>query len=101
MSDLDLPFAAVQEQVNNAIDLVIQLDRGADGSRRVTEVALLTSKGREPYHLHTICEFDYEAGTPDRVVRGQHITHALPLVFTRRLRMAGESVPESGPVDGV
>ena len=96
MSDLELPFAAVQEQVNNAIDLIIQLDRGADGSRRVTQVDLLTSKSREPYALHTICEFQREEGTTDRVVRGRHVTHALPLAFVRRLRIAGEDVGATG-----
>ena len=93
MSELDLPFTAVQEQVNNAIDLVLQLDRGPDGSRRVTQVALLLSKGREPYQLHTISEYVAEPIGSDRVVRGRHVTRALPLSFVRRLQLAGEQLP--------
>lgn len=94
MSDLDLPFAAVQEQVNNALDLIIQLDRGPDGSRRVIEVVIVESKGREPYRLHTLTMFDAEPIGTDRVVRGRHVTKALPLAFVRRLQMAGEPVPD-------
>ena len=94
MSDLELPFAAVQEQVNNAIDLVVQLERGPDGSRRVTEVMLLTSTGREPYHLHTIGEYMHAPIGPDRVVRGRHVNRPLPPSFVRRLELAGEKLPD-------
>ena len=52
MSELELPFAAVREQVNNAIDIIIQLNRGPDGSRRIVGVTQLVSKGRQEYELH-------------------------------------------------
>ncbi len=38
MGDVELPLAAVREQVVAAIDMVVQLTRGADGTRQVTEV---------------------------------------------------------------
>ncbi|MGH3459353.1 CpaF family protein [Aeromicrobium sp.] len=98
MSDLDLPFAAVQEQVNNAIDLVVQLDRGPDGSRRVTEVVLLTSTGRDPYRLETVAEYIPEPIGADRVVRGRHVTQALPQSFVRRLQLAGEQLPAESSI---
>lgn len=92
MSDLDLPFAAVQEQVNNAIDMIVQLDRGPDGSRRVTEVALVSSKGRAEYQLERISSFVAEPIGADRVVRGRHMAHPLPQHFVRRLELAGQQV---------
>jgi pilus assembly protein CpaF len=39
MAGVGLPYAAVSEQVRRGIDLVAHLERGADGSRRVTEIA--------------------------------------------------------------
>jgi pilus assembly protein CpaF len=39
MAGLGLPHEAVAEQVRRGIDLVVQLQRGSDGSRRVTEIA--------------------------------------------------------------
>jgi len=39
MAGVGLPHAAVSEQVRRGIDLVVHLERGADGSRRVTEIA--------------------------------------------------------------
>ncbi|MCR4513546.1 CpaF family protein [Aeromicrobium sp. 50.2.37] len=94
MSDLDLPFQAVQEQVNNALDLIIQLDRAADGTRRITRVALLSSKGREPYKLHTLSEYVQEPLEAGKVSRGEHVFRPLPLAFVRRLQLAGEAVPD-------
>jgi pilus assembly protein CpaF len=39
MAGVGLPYAAVSEQVRRGIDLVVHLERGADGSRRVAEIA--------------------------------------------------------------
>ena len=39
MAGVGLPLAAIREQVADAIDLVVRQDRGADGVRRVVEVA--------------------------------------------------------------
>jgi len=39
MAGVGLPHAAIAEQVRRGIDLVVHLQRGADGSRRVTEIA--------------------------------------------------------------
>jgi len=100
MSDLDLPFKAVQEQVNNALDLIIQLDRGPDGSRRITKIDLLASKGRQTYDLRTLSEYVAEPIGTDRVVRGEHVLRTLPLSFVRRLQLAGEELPSSAPTEG-
>jgi pilus assembly protein CpaF len=39
MADVGLPHVAIAEQVQRGIDLVVHLQRQADGSRRVTEIA--------------------------------------------------------------
>lgn len=38
MNDLGLPLAALRTQIGSAIDIVVQVARGADGRRRVTDV---------------------------------------------------------------
>ncbi len=94
MSDLDIPFQAVQEQVNNAIDVIVQLDRGPDGSRRVSRVVSLESRRREDYLLHTVSEFDASPIEADRIVRGRHVPHPASDALAKRLRLAGERLPE-------
>jgi pilus assembly protein CpaF len=39
MADVGLPLAAIRDQIADAIDLVVRQERGADGARRVVEVA--------------------------------------------------------------
>jgi len=39
MAGLGLPHEAIAGQVRRGIDLIVQLERGADGSRRVSEIA--------------------------------------------------------------
>ena len=58
MSDVDIPFVAIRDQVNSAMDLIVQLTRHADGTRRVVQIAYLTSQRREDYELHHLSEYD-------------------------------------------
>ena len=39
MADVGLPLAAIRDQIADAIDLVVRQERGADGARRIVEVA--------------------------------------------------------------
>ncbi len=44
MSDLHIPFEALRDQINSAIHVIVQIDRYADGRRRVGEVAAVASR---------------------------------------------------------
>ncbi|MFC0037863.1 CpaF family protein [Actinomadura rayongensis] len=93
MSDVKLPFEAVKDQINSAVDAVVQLSRGPDGSRRVTEVAVVVSRNRESVALRRVMHFASEPIGPDRTVRGAFVCHRLPERIATRLFHAGESVP--------
>jgi len=95
MSELALPVDVLRDQVNTAVDVVVQLSRGADGSRRVVEVAALVSRHREPYALAPLATFEAAPPGPDRVVAGRWVHHELPETVVRRLLAAGEAVPAS------
>ncbi|MGH9165239.1 MAG: CpaF family protein, partial [Acidimicrobiales bacterium] len=45
MGDVALPLAAIREQVAAAVDLVVQVARGAAGARRIVEVSELVGPG--------------------------------------------------------
>ena len=47
MSDLHIPFEALRDQINSAIHVIVQIDRYADGARRITEIAAVASERRE------------------------------------------------------
>jgi len=54
MAGIDIPLAAVREQIRQGIDLVVHQERGADGRRRVVEVAELDRSRGDPYVLREL-----------------------------------------------
>jgi pilus assembly protein CpaF len=98
MSDLQVPFDALRDQINQAIHVIVQIDRGADGRRRVTEVASVASSRREPFRLRTVARFEAEPLTPDRRVVGAMTHFALPPKAAARLLHSGIVPPaQFGP----
>ena len=78
MSELQIPFEALRDQINSAIDVIVQVDRFADGGRRVSEVAVVASHRRETFRLASVMEFETDPIGPDRRVRGRHVHRRLP-----------------------
>ncbi|GAA0483675.1 CpaF family protein [Streptomyces sp. NPDC046215] len=93
MSEVKIPYEALRDQINSAVDCIIQLARHTDGTRRVAEIALLDSHGREDYRLATVCRFDARPVDADRIVRGEFVCFPVPGRVAERLRLADESVP--------
>ncbi|GAA5040024.1 CpaF family protein [Streptomyces siamensis] len=93
MSEVQIPFEALKDQINSAVDVVVQLTRHADGSRKITEIALLVSHGREQFRVTPVTRFVPRPAGPDRVVHG-HFEHLpLPRVVAQRLYVANEPLP--------
>ena len=87
MADVSMPFQAIHDQVNSAIDLVVQLSRFSDGSRRVSQVAYLGSRRNEAFHLQPVMEWrDDLAGS------GSFAHHPLPPELVARLNRVAPEV---------
>jgi pilus assembly protein CpaF len=98
MSDLHIPFEALRDQINSAIHMIVQIDRFADGKRRISEVALVASSRRETFRLGTVMRFEADPIGPDRRVTGTFRHFPLPPAVHRRLELAGQKIPpEFGP----
>ncbi|MDT0310354.1 CpaF family protein [Streptomyces sp. DSM 44917] len=95
MSELQVPFEALRDQINSAVDVVVQLVRHPDGARRLAEVALLASHGREPFRIATLAAFAAAPMTTEGHVPGRFVHHPLPRAVADRLYMAGEQVPQA------
>ena len=57
MAGLDLPMRAIREQVTSAINLIIQLSRFSDGSRKITDISQITGMEGDIITLSPIFEF--------------------------------------------
>jgi pilus assembly protein CpaF len=93
MSEVDVPFLALRDQINSAIDVIVQLERGADGRRRIVEVAAVSSRLREDFRLATIMRFEPDPIGPERIVTGTWVHYPLPDTIAERLRIRAERTP--------
>jgi len=54
MAGLDLPLAAIKEQIRRGIEIVVHQERGADGRRRIVEIAELDAEAADRYALRAV-----------------------------------------------
>ncbi|MFH9571212.1 CpaF family protein [Streptomyces sp. NPDC017230] len=95
MSDVEIPFVALHDQINSSVDVLVQLTRFADGARRITEIALLASHGGEPYRLATVARFNAQPMGADGRVYGAFEYYPLPRRTAERLYMASQPIPQA------
>jgi pilus assembly protein CpaF len=93
MSELDISFEALREQVNSAVDMLIHLYRYADGSRRIGEIAAVASQRREQFRLTPVAVFEPDPLEIGRRVTGSYRFSPLPHALMQGMMTAGERVP--------
>jgi pilus assembly protein CpaF len=62
MAGMDLPLRAVREQIASAVDVIVQLSRLRDGSRRITAVTEVQGMEGQTVTMQDAFVFDYSAG---------------------------------------
>jgi pilus assembly protein CpaF len=62
MAGMDLPLRAIREQVASAIDVIIQIQRMPDGSRRVIQVTEVIGMEGDTVVLQDAFTFDHHSG---------------------------------------
>jgi len=65
MAGFDLPVRAIREQMASAIDVIIQIARLRDGSRRITHITEVQGMEGDVITLQDIFMFDFSAGVDD------------------------------------
>ncbi|GAA1635735.1 CpaF family protein [Catellatospora bangladeshensis] len=62
MAGMDLPIRAVREQIASAVDIIVQLSRLRDGSRRITHITEVTGMEGDVLTMQDLYTFDFRAG---------------------------------------
>jgi pilus assembly protein CpaF len=62
MAGMELPVRAIREQIASAVDVIVQLSRMRDGTRRITHVTEVTGMEGDVVTLQDIFAFDHRAG---------------------------------------
>jgi pilus assembly protein CpaF len=93
MAGTNLPARAMREQITSAIDLIVQLSRLTDGTRRVVSIVEVTGMEGDVITTQEICQFRRRGIAPDGKVVGQFETTGIRPHFLERLKVAGVEVP--------
>ncbi len=65
MAGFDLPVRAIREQMASAVDVIIQIARLRDGSRRITHITEVQGMEGDVITLQDVFLFDFGAGVDD------------------------------------
>ena len=95
MSDVELPVRAIREMVTSAIDVIIQISRLSDGTRKITAVAELVDLARETEVVfQDLFRFDQTGIGPDGAVQGAFVATGKLPTFLDELRRKGIGLDE-------
>ncbi|UVE93779.1 CpaF family protein [Dietzia sp. B32] len=90
MAGMDLPLRAIREQIASAVDVIIQLTRLRDGTRRITAVTEVQGMEGQTVTLQDAFLFDYSAGVgPDGKFLGKPVATGVRPRFTDRFTELG------------
>jgi pilus assembly protein CpaF len=95
MAGYDLPIRAIRQQVAAALDLIIQLERLHDGSRRVTAISEVQGMESEVITLQDLYRFELEGNSSQRAVLGKLRATGLRPTFLHKFERRGIAVPPS------
>jgi len=93
MAGYDLPVKAIRQQVASALDLIIQLERLQDGSRRVVSITEVGRMESEVVTLSELFRFKVDEVQADRTVIGRLLSTGLRPTFLDKFERRGIKLP--------
>jgi pilus assembly protein CpaF len=95
MAGFDLPLRAIRQQIASAIDMIIQLERLHDGSRRVVAITEVQRMEQDVITLQDLFLFRMEgvAGNRHRTVAGSLQATGLRPTFLEKFEHRGVPIP--------
>jgi pilus assembly protein CpaF len=94
MAGISLPERALREQAASAIDVIVQLTRLSDGSRKVVELSEVTGMEGSTITTQTIFKFE-QRGVENGKVVGEFVATGVMPSFMDRLERHGFRIPNS------
>jgi pilus assembly protein CpaF len=86
MGNLSIPTLAVREQIAAAVNLIIQVQRMRDGSRKVTHVTEITGMEGDVVTMQELAKFEYQGEDEDGNIVGKQVSTGLRPKFYDRAR---------------
>jgi pilus assembly protein CpaF len=93
MANLSLPEKAMRQQVASAIDVVIQVSRYSDGSRRLSSISEIVGMEGEVITMQEIFNYERQGINEDGKVLGRFRATGIRPRFAERLSASGIDLP--------
>ncbi|MEA2683422.1 MAG: pilus assembly protein CpaF [Chloroflexota bacterium] len=94
MAGMDLPLSAIRKQMSSAIDLIVQLSRLRDGSRRITAITELGGMEGDTPTMQDIFLFEARGADADGKIIGEFRGTGVRPSTLNKLFIAGIPLPE-------
>ncbi|MGB9079891.1 MAG: CpaF family protein [Desulfuromonadaceae bacterium] len=94
MAGMDLPERAIREQVAAALNIVVQLVRFSDGTRKVVKLSEITGMEGNTIVMHDVFVFEQKGVDKEGKVIGEYRATGVRPMFAERFRVYGFELPQ-------
>lgn len=95
MNEMEIPVSAVRGYIENAIDLIVQIDRLSDGKRKITSISEVSDMKDGNITLKEIFSFKQKGISDDGSVMGEFgVYKRKPLVYEKLARKGFEDIKD-------
>ena len=91
---MDLPSKAIREQVASAVQLIVQLTRLGDGTRKITAITEVTGMESTTVSLQDIFQFKEKGVDEQGKVLGSFLATGLVPTFAQKFKKKGIKLPK-------
>lgn len=93
MAGMDLPVRAIREQISSAVNLIVQISRLSDGSRRIISITEVVGMQGDTVTLQEIFRFKETGFDKNRRILGTYQAMGMIPTFIEKLEQKGVSIP--------
>jgi len=94
MAGLDLPERAIKEQLASALNLVIQLVRFSDGTRKIVKISEITGMEGNTIVMHDVIVYEQKGIDREGKVVGEFRATGVRPRFAQRFKLFGYELPD-------
>lgn len=93
MSGMELPLRAIRSQIASAVDIVVQIARMRDGSRKIINISEITGMEGDIITMQDLFRFEQQGIDGDGRLRGEFVSEGLRPMCSEKLELNGIHLP--------
>lgn len=95
MAGIEMPIRALRSQIASAVNLIVQISRLQDGTRRMVSVTEVTGMEGDVITMHELFRFERMGIKPGGKVIGRFTANGIRSYYSDRFRQWGHDLPVS------